>query len=52
VGQTLGPIICGLIVGTSLGYLGLFPSLALILLSTAAIFARSTISKADHSVRF
>jgi MFS family permease len=52
VGQTLGPIICGLIVGTSLGYLGLFPSLALILLSTVAIFARSKTSKAHHSVRF
>jgi MFS family permease len=50
VGQTLGPIICGLIAGTFLGYLGLFSSLALILLSTVAIFARSKTGKANHSM--
>jgi MFS family permease len=39
VGQTLGPIICGIILGTFLGYLGIFSSLVLILLSTVAVFA-------------
>jgi MFS family permease len=39
VGQTLGPIVCGVILGTSLGYQGVFVSLALILLSTMTVFA-------------
>lgn len=43
VGQTLGPIICGLILVTTFGYRGLFSSLTIILLSTAAIFSTSNI---------
>jgi len=39
VGQTLGPIVCGIILGTFLGYLGIFSSLAIVLLSTVAVFA-------------
>lgn len=46
VGQTLGPIICGLILVTTFGYRGLFSSLTIILLSTAAIFSTSNIGKA------
>jgi MFS family permease len=38
VGQTLGPIVCGIILTTSLGYIGLFSSITVILLSTAAAF--------------
>jgi len=45
VGQTLGPIICSLILVTSLGYLGLFSSLAIVLLFTGAIFAVSRVAK-------
>lgn len=46
VGQTLGPIICGMILVTTFGYRGLFSSLTIILLSTAAIFSTSNIGKA------
>ncbi|MCW4000504.1 MAG: MFS transporter [Candidatus Bathyarchaeota archaeon] len=38
VGQTLGPIISGVILATALGYLGLFTSLSVLLVSSAAIF--------------
>jgi len=38
VGQTLGPIITGFILTTSLGYLGSFSALAAILLAACAIF--------------
>ncbi|MGD0496061.1 MAG: MFS transporter [Candidatus Bathyarchaeia archaeon] len=47
VGQTLGPIICGVILSTFLGYLGIFSSLVIILLSTAAAFALFGIGRAD-----
>jgi MFS family permease len=46
VGQTLGPLICGMILVTSLGYVGLFFSLAIVLVSTVAIFGASKIDKA------
>jgi MFS family permease len=39
VGQFMGPIFCGLILSTFLGYVGVFSSLALVLLITAATFA-------------
>jgi MFS family permease len=39
VGQTLGPIISGFILATSLSYRGLFPSLGLLLLISCGIFA-------------
>ncbi len=38
VGQTLGPIVSGLILATAFGYSGLFVSLSLVLLAVAAIF--------------
>jgi MFS family permease len=46
VGQTLGPLICGMILVTSLGYVGLFFSLAIVLASTVVIFGASKIDKA------
>jgi MFS family permease len=45
VGQFLGPIFCGLILSTFLGYVGVFYSLALVLLITVATFALITASK-------
>lgn len=45
-GQTLGPIICGIILATSLGYTGVFPSLSIILISAGTIFALSRVTKA------
>ena len=47
MGQTLGPIICGVILSTFLGYLGIFSSLMIILLSTAAAFALFGTGRAD-----
>jgi MFS family permease len=47
VGQTLGPIICGVILSTSLGYLGIFSSIIIVLPSTAATFALFEIGRAD-----
>jgi MFS family permease len=45
VGQFLGPISCGLILSTFLGYVGVFSSLALVLLITVATFASVTPNK-------
>jgi MFS family permease len=45
VGQTLGPIITGIILASGLGYLGSFTSLTAILLSACAIFAVSGASR-------
>jgi len=42
VGQTLGPIMTGFVLATSLGYLGSFTSLTAILLAACTIFAVST----------
>lgn len=39
VGQTLGPIICGFILATSLQYVGVFVSLSIVLLLSCLIFA-------------
>jgi MFS family permease len=39
IGQTLGPIISGFILATSLSYKGLFPSLSVLLLVSCGIFA-------------
>jgi DHA1 family multidrug resistance protein-like MFS transporter len=47
VGQTLGPIISGLIFASSLRYLGLFLSLSLLLVVSAVVFV---ISKRSHQV--
>jgi len=45
VGQTLGPIISGFILATSLQYAGVFPSLSIILLSAGIVFALSKVTK-------
>jgi MFS family permease len=44
-GQTLGPIISGVILATSLRYVGLFVSLSLILIVSGAVFALSKTAK-------
>jgi MFS family permease len=46
IGQTFGPIVSGFILGTFLGYVGVFSSLALVLLLTVAAFARFKLSEA------
>lgn len=43
VGQTLGPIVSGFILATSLQYAGVFPSLGLVLLGAGMVFALSRI---------
>ncbi len=47
VGQTAGPIISGLILASSLHYVGLFSSLSVILLFSCSIFALSKPRKID-----
>jgi len=41
IGQTLGPIVSGIILATAFGYTGLFTSLSLILVVSATVFALS-----------
>lgn len=41
MGQTLGPIVSGIILATAFGYVGLFASLSLILIISAILFAFS-----------
>ena len=45
IGQTLGPIISGVILATNLQYVGLFSSLSLILIVSGAVFALSKTAK-------
>jgi hypothetical protein len=45
LGQTLGPIITGIVLGVGLGYLGSFASLTVILLVTCGIFIISGASR-------
>jgi MFS family permease len=45
VGQTIGPIITGFILASYLAYQGSFPALALVLLSSSAVFLVSGVSK-------
>jgi MFS family permease len=45
IGQTLGPIISGIILATTLAYTGLFTSLTILLIISAIIFAFSNIAK-------
>jgi hypothetical protein len=45
IGQTLGPIISGVILATNLQYVGLFSSLSLILIVSGAVFALSITAK-------
>jgi MFS family permease len=47
VGQTLGPIVCGVILSTFLGYFGIFSSLVIVLISTAVLFALFGTARAD-----
>lgn len=46
VGQTLGPMISGLIFATGLRYVGLFSSLTLVLLFSCIVFLLSRVAKA------
>ncbi|MEM3041125.1 MAG: MFS transporter, partial [Nitrososphaerota archaeon] len=43
VGQTLGPIISGLIFATNLQYVGVFSSLSLLLILSCAVFVLSRV---------
>jgi MFS family permease len=52
IGQTLGPIVCGLIIGAGLGYYGLFFSLTILLLLSSGIFALSGIAKSRKDNSF
>jgi MFS family permease len=45
IGQTLGPIISGIILATNLQYVGLFSSLSLILIVSGVVFALSKTAK-------
>jgi hypothetical protein len=45
IGQTIGPIVGGFILGTSFGYFGLFLSPTVILLSACLIFVLSGVAK-------
>lgn len=45
VGQTIGPIISGVILATSLQYAGVFPSLAFVLLFSCLVFALSGVGR-------
>jgi len=45
IGQTLGPIISGIILATTLAYTGLFTSLTLLLITSAVLFLLSDINK-------
>lgn len=49
VGQTLGPIISGFILATSLQYTGVFPSLSLALILAGAVFAVSRVEQIRQS---
>lgn len=45
VGQTIGPIISGFVLGTYLHYYGLFPSLSIVLLFACIVFALSKVAR-------
>ena len=45
IGQTVGPILSGFVLGTYLGYYGLFPSLSILLLFTCIVFASSRVAR-------
>jgi len=50
VGQTLGPIISGFILATNLQYMGVFPSLAFVLLFSCIIFALFGVTKTNLNI--
>jgi MFS family permease len=45
IGQTVGPILSGFVLGTYLGYFGLFPSLSIVLLFACIVFALSRVAR-------
>jgi MFS family permease len=45
VGQTIGPIVSGFILASSLQYAGVFPSLALVVLFSCVVFALSGVAR-------
>lgn len=45
VGQTIGPIVCGLLLASSLGYFAVFPSIGLVLLAAGVIFVFSKVDR-------
>ena len=45
IGQTVGPILSGFVLGTYLGYYGLFPSLSIVLLFACIVFASSKVAR-------
>jgi len=45
VGQTVGPIISGFVLGTYMHYYGLFPSLSIVLLFACIVFALSKVAR-------
>jgi len=47
VGQTMGPIIAGMILATKLAYQGTFPALTAVLLFSSILFALSKVTKAE-----
>jgi MFS family permease len=50
IGQTIGPIISGLILATSLQYKGVFPSLSLLLIVTGAVFALARVPERKQTL--
>jgi MFS family permease len=50
IGQTLGPIISGVILATAFAYTGLFTSLTLLLVASAVIFLISDIGKKNKTI--
>lgn len=51
VGQTIGPIVTGMVVATDLGYVGSFSALTAVLLFSCMIFASSRVAKISSSER-
>jgi MFS family permease len=45
IGQTVGPILSGFVLGTYLSYYGLFPSLSIVLLFACIVFASSKVAR-------
>jgi MFS family permease len=50
IGQTIGPIVSGLILATSLQYKGVFPSLSLLLIVTGAVFALARVPERKQTL--
>jgi DHA1 family multidrug resistance protein-like MFS transporter len=50
IGQTIGPIISGLILATSLQYKGVFPSLSLLLIVAGVVFASARVRERKQTL--